>query len=1120
MKKTLLAFLLLVVTSINHAQVTTSPAAFNITETVTITVDILSSNTDCNPLNNPTKVYMHSGIGDDSNPWGYNVIGNWGTDDGVGEMTNNNNGTWSITITPKTYYGLTDAQADSATKIGLVFRSATGDQELKASGCADFFLDIGAFQLFLNMPTETTTILNAGETLPISATASTNANFTLLANDIIVDNTTETTTYTNNYVVNETTNFKLQITDGTQTESKTFKAIVTPTVTEASLPTGLLDGINYNETDNSKVTLVLYAPGKEFVHVIGDFNNWTIDDAFLMKKDSNTNRFWIELTNLTPQTNHMYQYMVDASIQVADPYSTVILDEYNDPYITTTTYPDLPAYPTGKTSHSITLLRTGDTDYNWQTTNFTAPEKTDLVIYELLLRDFDELHSFDALKNRLDYIENLGINAIELMPLNEFDGNESWGYNPSFHMALDKYYGTQNAFKALVDECHSRGIAIIVDVVFNHASGQNPYYRLWNTDNGNYEGTASTDNPFFNQTAKHAYSVFNDFNHSTTATQEYVKRVTQFWIDEYKIDGFRWDLTKGFTQNCTESDESCTGNYQQDRVDVLKLYADYQWDKKDDFYIIFEHLGGITEENEWANYRVDEGKGIMLWNNLNGLYSDASMGYNSDGKSNFANISYKEKGFAQATSSINYMESHDEERMMYRNLNFGASNTNYDVKDLTTALKRIELASAFFFTVPGPKMVWQFGELGYDISIDENGRVGNKPILWDYADSASRKDVYDTWRNLIRLKLEEPVFKTSNFDVDTDKTSGVKSMHLTLESATADQIKYVTILGNFGITAQNITPDFQQTGTWYNILNRNTPMEVTNATASMTLKAGEYIIYADKPFINPEDLDSDGVLNEDDSCSSTTLGATVDANGCEIFSLPANNFSLQIGNETCRNSNNGYINISAEKNLNYTATIIGNNLNSEDTFTSTFIKNDLSAGDYSICITVENQPEYEQCYNVTITEPENLSVLSRQTNDNKNVTLDLSGGALYKITLNGTTTETSNSTIELGLQAGENQITVETDKICQGKYEESIFYGNTISAYPNPISNNELNVYLGELEDETASIEMYSILGKRVYNTETNANTLKIDVSKLDKGIYILNVNRKTANNSFKIIKN
>jgi hypothetical protein len=98
-----------------------------------------------------------------------------------------------------------------------------------------------------------------------------------------------------------------------------------PTVVEAPVPTGMLDGINYNTSDNTKVTLVLYAPDKDYVNVIGDFNNWQRDDTnYLLKKDSSKDRFWIELTGLTPQTNHMYQYLVNGTLRIADPYSTSI----------------------------------------------------------------------------------------------------------------------------------------------------------------------------------------------------------------------------------------------------------------------------------------------------------------------------------------------------------------------------------------------------------------------------------------------------------------------------------------------------------------------------------------------------------------------------------------------------------------------------------------------------------------------------------------------------------------------------------------------------------------------------------------------------------------------------
>ncbi len=880
MKKITL-FLFLCISLQVYSQVTISPTPFSANQTITISVDTNSSDTNCNKFSNPTKVYMHSGVGTDANPWTY-VQGNWGQDDGVGLMSDaDNDGIWTIEINPKTYYNLTDAQVNSITKMGLVFRNENGSQEFKDNGCNDFFFNVGSFQLTLNSPTTTSTILNTGETITISASSSANADFALKANGTTIHTASNTTTYTHSPTVNENIDFVLEATSNGHTISKEFKAFIVPTTTEAAVPAGMKDGINLNPTDNTKATLVFYAPGKKFVHLIGSFNNWNIDDAnYLLKKDSAKDRFWIEVSGLTPQTDYSYQYLIERKTRVADPYSTVILTEHNDQYINATTYPNLPAYPTGKTNHAVTLLRTGDTPYTWKTTNFKKPAKEDLVIYELLIRDFDDLHSFDAVKARLDYLQNLGVNAIEFLPVMEFDGNESWGYNPSFHMALDKYYGNRNSFKSLIDECHARGIAVIIDVAFNHASGQNPYYRMWNTDNGGYVGQASPDSPFFNQTATHSYSVFNDFNHSKQATKDYVKRIAQYWIEEYKIDGFRWDLTKGFTQNCTNN-ESCTNNYQQDRVDVLKEYADYQWEIDPNFYVIFEHLGGNTEESQWINYRLNEGKGIMVWGNHNHNYRNAIKGENSG--SDFSWISYKNRGWS-APMNVSYMESHDEERLAYDALQNGKSSGGYNVRNLATALDRLNLSAAFFFTVPGPKMIWQFGELGYDVSINFNGRTGNKPIRWDYFSNTDRKKVYDTWSKLIQLKHKYQVFKTSTFVMDVGNSSGLKRINLTDNNSPSD-LKYVTIIGNFGVTTQNINPQFQQTGTWYNLLDNNSSINVTDTHAMISLAPGEYRIYgSSQATLSTDDINNITKLTTVyPNPTDNNLHLTVDAKQVIIF---------------------------------------------------------------------------------------------------------------------------------------------------------------------------------------------------------------------------------------------
>jgi pullulanase/glycogen debranching enzyme len=834
MKKITLLFLFISFIGFSQVQNVTfsvSPTTFEESEEITVTVSNVS------PSNwGVSDIYLWSWSFDinDENIMDSPTNGTWTSSNEAQKLSNNGDGTFSITFTPTTFYGRTDLG-----QIGMLVKAKDGSGDKKSQ---DQLFQVGKFQLTLNNPSSSTNIVTAGENIMISATASLPANFNLKENGISIDQKTNLTTYNFVTPASENATYVLEATNNGEVKSVSFSVIVKPTVTEASLPSNLKDGINFNKEDNTKATLVFFAPDKDFVHVIGDFNNWEVNNNYLLKKDSSKNRFWIELTGLAPQTNYTYQYLIDGDLKVADPYSTIVLTETNDQFIDEITYPNLAEYPTGKTNFHVTLLRTGDASYVWQTTDFQKPKKTDLAIYELLIRDFDELHSFDAVKARLDYLQDLGINAIELMPVMEFDGNLSWGYNPSFHMALDKYYGSPKAFKELIDECHRRGMAVIVDVAFNHASGQNPYYRMWNTDNGGYQGQASADSPFFNPVATHSYSVFNDFNHSKQATRDYVKRITQYWIDEYKIDGFRWDLTKGFTQNCLNN-ENCTNTKQDDRVEVLKMYADYQWEIDPNFYVIFEHLGQNNEETEWINYRLNEGKGIMVWGIHHAQYRDAALGSNANGNSNFSWISYKNRGWSEP-QNVSYMVSHDEERHMYENLNFGLSNGSYNTKNLPTALDRMELNGAFFFTVPGPKMIWQFDELGYDISINQNGRTGNKPILWNYFTEENRKDVYNTWAKLIALKLKFDIFETTNFTIDASNPNGLKKIQLT--DVNASEIQYINVIGNFGLTTQNINPVFQKTGIWYEVLNEDSQINVTNTNSLISLAPGEFKVYANK----------------------------------------------------------------------------------------------------------------------------------------------------------------------------------------------------------------------------------------------------------------------------------
>ena len=469
MKKIILLFVLF--SLVGFAQTTTVPSPALAEGPVTI-----NFNKTGTPLATTTAIYAHIGVTVNGARW-QNTKGTWGTTNAP-LLTLVSGTTYKLDLTSDlyTYFGV--PATSSITEICVVFRNATGGVQTSP----DIFLPVGDFQATLTSPVLYNTILSSGSSLNVAA-SNTNgsANYNLLANGTSINTFTGSSySFTDaNILVNKS--YDLQITQGTTTFSKKFTVIVNPGTVSETIPAGLVEGINYNTGDATKAILVLDAPGKDFIYVAGSFNSWQPGTTYAMKKDATagSTKFWLELTGLVSGTNYTYQYwVVDVTpvagspvlVKTADPYSTLVLNKEDDPYIPAGNYPNLPAYPAGQ-DREVTVLQTGQTPYAWSTatTNFVKPEKDNLVVYEVLVRDFDANRSYQNLIDRIDYFKNLKINAIQLMPVMEFDGNESWGYNTSFHMALDKAYGPSSKLKEFVDLCHQNGIAVILDVALNHA---------------------------------------------------------------------------------------------------------------------------------------------------------------------------------------------------------------------------------------------------------------------------------------------------------------------------------------------------------------------------------------------------------------------------------------------------------------------------------------------------------------------------------------------------------------------------------------------------------------------------------------------------------------------------
>ncbi|HWJ89466.1 MAG TPA: alpha-amylase family glycosyl hydrolase, partial [Flavisolibacter sp.] len=874
MKRLLLVWIVALCNLGSYAQLLTwTPAFPTETDNITISVDATKGNQGLAGYTG--NVYVHIGaitnLSSGATNW-LHVPFTWGSTEAAALATPDGPNKWKFTINnPRSFFNL--AAGEQLKAIAILFRAGNcsdcaAQRNLNGSDMYVPIYDASLHVRFtepplqpLYQPVPEPINKTIGSTIAVTAVSSQPSNLKLYLNGTLIQTATGATSITANPVLAASGNQVLLVEadNGTVVQKDSVLFFVSPPANIAALPAGTRPGINY-ESDLTAATLVLYAPQKTRVTLIGEFtgSNWTEQSQFAMNNTPDGKYWWLRLTGLTPGKEYAYQYLVDGTLKIADPYAEKILDPYpgennqsNDQNISSSTYPGLRAYPAGQTG-IVSILQTAEPAYNWSVNNFTRPDKRGLVIYELLPRDFVAAHDWKTIRDSLHYLKNLGINAIELLPFNEFEGNNSWGYNPDFYFAPDKYYGPKNSLKEFIDSCHKNGIAVIMDIALNHSFGLSPLVQLyWDAANSR----PATNNPWFNPVPKHPFNVGFDMNHESADTKYLFGRVVEHWLQQYRLDGFRFDLSKGFTQvaSCDANGGNCNvnawSNYDASRVAIWKGYYDSVQNKSSNAYVILEHLSVNSEEKELAEY------GMLPWGNMSGNYQEASMGYLGNSDLSYGIYSAPSRGWTKP-HLVTYMESHDEERITYKNLAFGNASGGYNVKDTATALKRMELSAAFLLTIPGPKMIWQFGELGYSYSITschpgnvvpqpypkDSCRLSAKPAGWDFLKDARRKHVYDVYSSLIHLR-SHPWYRDAFLagSVNQNVGSGIAVKWI---SVTTDSSKLL-VIGNFDVTPQSASVTFPAAGTWFDYLN-NTTFDATGSPQNFTLQPGEYRVYVNR----------------------------------------------------------------------------------------------------------------------------------------------------------------------------------------------------------------------------------------------------------------------------------
>ncbi len=597
-------------------------------------------------------------------------------------------------------------------------------------------------------------------------------------------------------------------------QSANWNDVKDVTPTEKARPAGVSNGIYYG-ADGTSVTLCTYAASKtqsaKRVFLLGDMTNWQLSADYQLYKDGNY--FWITLTGLTPGQEYRFQYAVERADgvkkQISDLYSEKVLHP-DDQYEPKKIDPNLLDYPSGADGY-VTVIQPGKPEFQWSdaTLHFQRPNKNNLVIYELWIYDYTEGRSLKGLTKRLDYIQNLGVNAVELMPICEFDGNYNWGYSPNHYFAPDKAYGTEEMYKTFIDECHKRGIAVILDMVFNHATGLNPMNKLYPY------GSDLANNPWFNVTAPHSDNVYEDWNHGFEPAHEMFIRALKYWLTEYKVDGYRLDLSHGL---CSNQANTSVGNLKDYYDKGVKAVSP-------DAYMILEHWGSNmgTERPQLVSY------GMQCWNNTSNAYCQTAMGWLKDGD-----------GFGDANKDgyVSYCESHDEERMQYKAKKWG----NGDLQTNTAArLGRVAENVAFNVLLNGSHMLWMWEEIGYDFSINcdldnpnaynESYRCNKKPRpeLRGYFTKAERVEAFTKCAQVITLRTQ---LMPSVFEGNPTSVSIASGKKLRTIQWGSD----VYVAANFDVTENQVVT--LPSGTWYDYLGG-----ATRANGTYTLAPGELKVF-------------------------------------------------------------------------------------------------------------------------------------------------------------------------------------------------------------------------------------------------------------------------------------
>jgi len=735
-----------------RGQVTSTPSPLTAdSENVIIYFHADEGNKGLANLPESTAVYAHTGVITDKSTsdtdWQYAPT--WLTNTSKYKLNYVSKNLYSLTIgNMRNYYGITDPTV-VIKKLAFVFRTADGSKEGKAVGDKDIFLGVlpKGFHVELSSTLPGGVVTSSTGEVKFTATATQVCDLSISVGGNQIGSASNTKTLEASYTFTAPGNYTITAIarNGDASTSDELRIVYANEGKEAQYPGGVPMPGACVQADGS-VLFCLPAPEKKTVILVGSWDDYEVrtDRAMNYQVYGGQKYFWTSVRGLNLKTDQIYYYYVDGQYKVGDPYAHLVLDPGNDKYIPASVFPNLPAYPSDKvTDVPLAVFNPEREKYDWKIKDFKPASKDNLIIYELLLRDFTGTEgkangngTVNQVFDHIWYLRNLGVNAVELLPINEFNGNISWGYNPNFYFAPDKAYGTPEDYKRLIDSFHDHGIAVILDVVLNQSDWLHPWYQMYEVGK----------NPMYNASAPHAYSVLNDWNQDHELVKRQWKDMLTYWLKEYNVDGFRFDLVKGLGDNDSyaNSGDAATNAYNSSRVARMRELQKIVNEVKPGAIFINENLASAKEENEMAE------SGQLNWANFNDKGCQYAMGYQDNSALSGMYAPFNSRNWG---STVSYLESHDEQRLAYKQNQWGQVQIKGNV---AKSMQRLSASAAQMILSPGSHMIWQFSEMGNDQN-NKNADGGNntdpKLVCWSLLDDPDRAGLVRCYSELNALRL-------------------------------------------------------------------------------------------------------------------------------------------------------------------------------------------------------------------------------------------------------------------------------------------------------------------------------------------------------------------------------